>query len=117
ATGAAGLAQARELMKAGDLAGAGRAFTANLRQAPAGTHTIQLLVACSAETVQKASTAVGSPELFVVPVNFKGRDCQRLCWGMYESEAAAARAMPSVPDYFRKGGATPKAVTTASILP
>jgi len=67
--------------------------------------------------VAKASQNVSAQELFIVPVEYKGRSCYRICWGVYESEAGAHAAVKSIPDYFRKGGASPKAVTTASIIP
>ncbi len=60
---------------------------------------------------------VADKELFILPAKYKGRSCYRLCWGVYESEPMARSAVASVPDYFRKGGAAPKAVAAASILP
>ena len=40
-----------------------------------------------------------SPELFILPVNYKGRDCFRMCWGLYPSgdqaTLGAARPCPS----------------------
>jgi hypothetical protein len=40
-----------------------------------------------------------------------------MCWGLYDSESRARAGVASVPDYFRKGGASPKAVPAGSILP
>ncbi len=82
-----------------------------------GSYTVQLLVACADETVAKASQNVSAQELFIVPVEYKGRSCYRICWGVYENEAGAHAAVKSIPEYFRKGGATPKAVSTASVIP
>ncbi|MBI3932826.1 MAG: hypothetical protein HY317_05370, partial [Acidobacteria bacterium] len=110
------LADARGLMQKGSIPQAAQAFAAHLRSAPSA-FSVQILVACSTETVTKAVESVSAPELYVLPVNFKGRDCYRLCWGLYESEARAGGALRSVPDYFRKGGATPKVVPTATLLP
>jgi hypothetical protein len=76
-----------------------------------------LLVACSEETLQKASQAVNAQELFILPVEYRGRSCYRVLWGVYDSEASARLATGTVPDYFRRGGATPKAVATATIVP
>jgi hypothetical protein len=75
------------------------------------------MVACSPETVQKASAAVAAPDLFIVPVNFKGRDCLRLCWGLYPDHGTAQNALRTLPAYFREGGANPRVVTTREILP
>jgi Domain of unknown function (DUF4388) len=110
------LDDARAGLKRGDLAAAARGFAANLRSARS-TYTVQLLVACSDETVTKAVQAVGAPDLFIVPVNYKGRDCYRMCWGLYENEGRARSGIGSVPEYFRKGGASPRAVSASSVLP
>jgi len=109
--------EARAQLAAGQLAEAARGFAAHLRAAPRGTTSVQLLVACSGDTVQKAVSSVASPELYIVPVRFQGRDCFRLCWGLYASASEAAAAARALPDYFRKGGATPRVMSAAELLP
>ena len=111
------LEQARTALRSGNYDQAARAFAAHIRRAPAGTATIQLLVACSTDTVQKAMSEVGSAELFILPVNYKGRDCYRMAWGIYPDSARAASASRSLPDYFRRGGATPRVMPAADVLP
>ena len=111
----ASLAEARALLKGGELEQAAQGFAATVKAAPANAASVQILVACSPETVQKAVANAGSPELFIVPVNYKGRDCYRLCWGLYESAAKAASQMRSLPEYFRKG-ATPRVVGASEIV-
>lgn len=111
------LADARAALRSGAVARAGQLFAAALRSSPHGSQTVQLLVACSDETVGKAQAAVASDQLFVIPVTFTGRACQRLCWGVYDSPARAQAALASVPAYFREGGAKPKAIALAEILP
>jgi hypothetical protein len=112
-----GLGAARAALQAGRYDEAAPAFAAHVKGAAAGTSTIQLLVACSGETVQKAVQAAGAEDLFIVPTNFKGRDCYRLCWGLYPNPARAGSAMRSLPEYFRKGGASPRVLPAAEILP
>jgi len=112
---AGGVADARAALRRGQLAQAARGFLANTQAARSG-YTIQLLVACSDETVQKATTAVTADELFILPVHYRGRDCYRMLWGLYDDQKRAEAAVRSVPAYFRDGGASPKAVPTASIL-
>ncbi|MGE0454298.1 MAG: DUF4388 domain-containing protein [Vicinamibacteria bacterium] len=114
APAAGGVANARAAFRRGQFPEAARGFLANA-QAARG-YTVQLLVACSDETVQKASTAVAADELFILPVHYRGRDCYRLLWGLYDDQKRAEAAVRSVPAYFREGGAAPKAVSTASIL-
>ena len=113
--GPANLAEARTLLKSGDFDAAAQGFAATVKAAPASSASVQILVACSPETVQKAVQNAGSPELFIVPVNYKGRDCYRLCWGLYESSSRAASAVRSLPEYFRKG-ATPRVVGASEIV-
>jgi len=117
ATGVPGLSEARSLLQSGNYDQAGRGFLAHLKASPPGTSTIQILVACSPETVQKASAAVGAPDLFIVPVSFKGRDCLRLCWGLYPDQGAAQNALRTLPAYFRENGANPRVTATREILP
>jgi hypothetical protein len=117
ASGEGGLREARARLAAGELPAAARSFASHVRAAPRGSASVQLLVACSAETVQKAVANVSSPELFIVPVRFQGRDCYRLCWGLYPSGAEAATAVRALPEYFRKGGATPRVMSAAELLP
>jgi septal ring-binding cell division protein DamX len=111
------LDQARRALRSGNYDEAARAFAAHIRRAPAGTATIQLLVACSTDTVQKAMSEVGSAELFILPVNYKGRDCYRMAWGVYPDSARAASAARSLPEYFRRGGATPRVMPAADVVP
>jgi len=111
------LTQARTLMRQGQLPQAARGFQTNVKGAPSGTLSVQLLVACAPETVQKAVDGVHSDELFILPVSYKGRDCFRMCWGLYSTPAKATSAMRSLPEYFRVGGASPKVLPVASLLP
>jgi hypothetical protein len=60
--------------------------------------------------------AVQAGELYVLPVHYKGKDCYRIGWGLYESEAKASTGARSVPDYFRQGGARPKVMPLSELL-
>jgi hypothetical protein len=114
---AGGVAAARSQLRQGLFNEAARGFAAHLRGAPAATASIQLFVACSPETVQKAVSAVDAAELFILPISFKGRDCYRMCWGVYESAGNASASVRGLPDYFVKGGATPRVMTRSELLP
>jgi hypothetical protein len=103
-------------MQRGALAEAARAFAASVRSGQ-GAYTVQILVACSDDTVRKALDNVEAQELYILPVLYKGRDCYRLLWGLYDTEPRASSATRAVPEYFRRGGARPKVVTTQSVLP
>jgi septal ring-binding cell division protein DamX len=107
----------RALLRAGRYPEAARAFASSTRAAGKSAAVIQLLIACSAETVQKAVDNASAAELFILPVNFKGRDCYRLCWGLYPSEARASSALRTVPEYFRIGGAAPRVVGAPEVAP
>ena len=114
---AGSLADARQLLERRDYAGAARGFASSVRSSADARFSVQLLVACSEETVGKALANASAPELLILPVNYKGKSCYRLCWGLYDSEGRASSAMTSVPAYFREGGAKPKVFPTAGLLP
>jgi uncharacterized protein DUF4388 len=116
-TSGGSLADARNAFQRGEFPRAARDFASSLRKSGPGSYSVQLLVACSEETLQKAVQSVAAHELFILPVDYRGRSCYRVCWGIYESEALARSATREIPDYFRKGGASPKPVATAAILP
>jgi septal ring-binding cell division protein DamX len=82
-----------------------------------GRFSLQVLVACDPVNVQKAVDAVPAEELFILPVNVKGRACYRLCWGVYDDRPAAEAALSGLPSYFRQGGAVPRLSTLAELLP
>jgi septal ring-binding cell division protein DamX len=112
----AAAADARGQLQAGNLAEASRLYAEELRAAGRGAVAIQLFVACSPETIQKAVAAVGTQDLAIFPTRFNGRDCYRMAWGIHPSSQAAVRSLQSLPDYFRQGGASPKVVPAAEIL-
>jgi septal ring-binding cell division protein DamX len=108
--------EARSLMRKGSFGPAAKGFAANVKAASGSPFTIQLLVACSTETVQKALDRVADDDLYILPVSYKGKSCHRICWGLYDSETGADSAVRGLPDYFRQNGATPKVVRTATLL-
>ena len=110
-------ADARGLLGSGAYADASRGFAAQLRGSARGRYSVQLLVACSEETIQKAVEAVPAEELFILPVSYQGRSCYRVCWGTYGSEAQAAAASRALPEYFRRGGANPRVSPIPALLP
>jgi len=110
------LAESRAFLRSGRHAEAARAFASILKPAK-GSYTIQLMVACSDETIQKAVSAVRGDELFILPTRYGGRNCYRMCWGVFDGQAKASGGVKTVPAYFVEGGAKPKVVTTASVVP
>jgi Domain of unknown function (DUF4388) len=108
--------EARSLMRKGSYGPAAKGFAANLKAATGSPFTIQLLVACSSETVQKALERVAEDDLYILPVSYKGKSCNRICWGLYRDEAGADTAIATLPEYFRQNGATPKVVRTTTLL-
>jgi Domain of unknown function (DUF4388) len=116
APAAAAGGDARRLLRSGAFTEAARGFTSEVQRA-GNRYSVQVLVACSGETVQKALDNVSSSELFILPVNYRGKACYRLCWGLYESQDRATAALLSLPEYFRQGGASPKVSPAAALLP
>jgi hypothetical protein len=110
-------AEARSLLAQGALADAARAFAASMAPDARGRFSFQVLVACDPVNVQKAVNAVPAEELFILPVNVKGRACYRLCWGVYDGRPAAEAGLSGLPSYFRQGGAVPRLSPLAELLP
>jgi len=110
-------ADPRALLRQGSLPDAARAFASTLAGGARGRFSVQLLVACSPETVQKALATVGTEELFILPVSFQGRACYRMCWGLYDSRQSGDAALSRLPPYFRQGGANPRLHPLAELLP
>jgi hypothetical protein len=108
--------EARSLMRKGSFGPASKGFAANVQAATSSPFTIQLLVACSTETVQKALERVADDDLYILPVSYKGKSCHRICWGLYHDEAGADSAVAGLPEYFRQNGASPKVVRTTTLL-
>jgi hypothetical protein len=114
---AAAAGDARALLRGGSLPEAARGFASTLSPGARGRFSIQLLVACSPETVLKAVGSVASDDLFILPVDYKGRACYRMCWGVYDSRQGAETALAALPTYFRQGGATPRLQPLVDLLP
>jgi septal ring-binding cell division protein DamX len=110
-------ADGHALLRTGNYPAAAKAFVSSTRAAGKSAAVIQLLIACSTETVQKAVDSGAASELVILPVNFKGRDCYRLVWGVYPSSARATAALRNVPDYFLSGGAAPKVLGASEVIP
>jgi septal ring-binding cell division protein DamX len=104
------------MLRGGRFGPSASAFAGHLRGL-AGTFTIQLLVACSDDTVKKAADSVPQDELYIVPVVLKGRSCYRIGWGIYDSDAKGTAALKSLPSYFHQPGVTPRVVPTSTVLP
>jgi hypothetical protein len=110
-------ADGQALLRTGNYPAAARAFVSSTRAAGKSAAVIQLLIACSTETVQKAVDSGNASELVILPVDFKGRDCYRLVWGVYPSSTSATAALRNVPEYFRSGGAAPRVLGASEVIP
>lgn len=70
--------------------------------------TLQLEVACEAETIQQALRLLKSPEqLYLVPFKYKSSDCVIVCFGLFESNQDAMKALGSLPQVFFEGNNEP----------
>ena len=77
--------------------GLARRVKADLRRASEnpGAWTLQLVVACQEEGVQRLLDAgPGDDRLYVLPREVSGRPCWAVTWGTFSSEEAAAAASP-----------------------
>ena len=106
---------AYEALKAGRLAEAAAAFE-EVAQARSSEFSVQLLVACSPQTIEKAIQNDPSPDLFVLNATLAGKPCHRLMRGFFPTTAEAAQGVSKLPAYYAAEGAKPKAVPLKSVL-
>ena len=104
-----------EAMKAGRLADAATTF-ASIAQGRAAEFSVQILVACSAQTIEKAIQNDPSPDLFILPATLSSKPCHRLMRGFYKTEGEAAQAVSALPPYYVAEGAKPKAIAMKAAL-
>jgi septal ring-binding cell division protein DamX len=102
-------------MKAGRLAEAASGFE-SIAQSHRAEFAVQLLVACSAQTVEKAIQNDPSPELFILPATMAGKPCHRLMRGFFKTNDEATRAVSALPAYYVAEGAKPKAIPLQTVL-
>jgi len=79
-----------------------------------GAWTAQLLLACKTDTVERLlGSEPEAAKLFVLPAEFRGESCFRVCFGSYASakEAAAAADRPAT-----LRGASVRAIAVAEVL-
>jgi hypothetical protein len=89
-----------ELARAGDVGAAARLGRRLAASGNPSHFTLQVLLACNPDNVQRAFEEVGDPSLTVLPAEYQGRSCYRLCWGSYPDASAARAAASSVPGHF-----------------
>jgi len=104
-----------EALKAGRLAEASTGFE-SVALSRSAEFSVQLLVACSPQTIEKAIQNDPSTELFILPATIAGKPCHRLMRGFFKTSGEAAQAVAALPGYYVAEGAKPKAVPVKSVL-
>ncbi len=104
-----------EALKAGRLAEASTAFE-SVAQSRSTEFSVQLLVACSSQTIAKAIQNDPSTELFILPATIAGKPCHRLMRGFFKTAAEATQAVAALPGYYVAEGAKPKAMPLKSAI-
>ena len=104
-----------EALKAGRFAEATAGFE-SAAQSRSAEFSVQLLVACSPTTIEKAIQNDPSTELFILPATIGGKPCHRLMRGFFKTSGEAAQAVAALPGYYVAEGAKPKAVPLKSVL-
>ncbi len=111
-------ASALKILDDGDPDRAARIFQDLVVAERPDRHTMQLMVACQADTLRSVRAWSGDRgSLFIVPFSFKGRDCFRVCWGLYPTSAAADGARSDLPAAYTELGLTPIVVPIVRFRP
>jgi septal ring-binding cell division protein DamX len=93
------------------------AFASSLASAAPDSYSIQVLAACSPDTIRKAAQNVTEDEIFILHVTLNGRACYRVGWGVYDSRASAEAGANDLPAYFRQPGIKPRIQPLVELLP
>ncbi len=104
-----------EALKAGRLTEAAAAFE-SAAQSRREEFSVQILVACSTQTVEKAIQNDPSAALFVLPATIGGKPCYRLMRGFFKTNGEATDSVATLPPYYIVEGAKPKAVAVKAVL-
>jgi len=69
----------------------------------AATHSVSVVVACQIDTVKSAFSSYGADRnIFAVPLKLSdGRDCFRVCMGLFDSKGQAQAAIAALPPTLR----------------
>jgi septal ring-binding cell division protein DamX len=110
--------EALRQLDGGDPRGSARAFLALIAVEDPARFTLQIMIACQDDTVTGARAQAGDGgAYFFVPYSLKGRDCFRVCWGLYPTGEAAREAIPTLPEVFLKSAGRPVVLPLASLRP
>jgi septal ring-binding cell division protein DamX len=111
-------ASALRMLDAGDAARAAGLFQDLVTEEDPGRFTMQLMIACQVDTLQSVRSSSGDlGSLYFVPFFFKGRDCFRVCWGIYASREEALAARSALPSSYAESGITPVVVSLSRLRP
>jgi len=92
----------REWLKDGDLQEAAQSWRDQLR-GQGDRHTLAVFMLCDLENVRKAVALAGDDDrFFLLPRVYNGRNCFWICWGRYDSRAAAMRDFDTLPAAWRE---------------
>lgn len=74
--------------------------------------TLQFMIACDPDNARRIlDRAQRSDRLYILPFDYDGRRCFRLCWGRYDTRDRAAANRSRLPAFIRElGASTPKSI-------
>ncbi|HEY4491720.1 MAG TPA: hypothetical protein VI958_06935, partial [Acidobacteriota bacterium] len=79
--------------------------------------TVQLEIACQEKTVFEALQLLEySQDIIIVPIDFKGRSCYRVLYGIYPSTSQGRAAREQLPSQFLDLPSPPQVVSITKIL-
>jgi hypothetical protein len=109
------VAAAFRALEGGDAGGGARIFQEHVQAQSPEKVTLQVMIACQEVTLRNARARSGDGPLFFLPYAYQGRNCFRVCWGVYPDATAAAAAISSVPGTLLGPGGRPVPVPLARL--
>jgi opacity protein-like surface antigen len=105
------LAQARELLSAGNYPQAADAFRADLPMQAPSMFTIPVGVYCDPANLGQLVRSADARELVLVRLMLRGQTCYGLYWGLFASGSEAQAALAKIPPTLRAPGQAPISVS------
>jgi len=105
-----------DLIKKSEFQDAAIEYHKNVREVTQA-YSLKLEVDCVEESVEIAfKNGNYNRNMFILPINIKGKGCFIVFWGLYKTKWQALNALKTVPDYFKKQSTKPQLTVVKQYL-
>ncbi len=105
-----------DLIKESEFQDAAIEYHKNVREIPKA-YSLKLEVDCVEESVEVAfKNANYNRNMFILPINIRGKGCFIVFWGLYKTKWQALNALKTIPTYFKKQSTKPQLIVVKQYL-